>query len=151
MTHVTRRTRTTRRPPPKSKINEHTKNLFVTQRWCWCSPKKFGPTIFFEPKLFSDPKFIQTQNNFWTIFLPKFLADQKLFLDQTLFLYKKKCLYKKIFYQKILLTQHIFQTQHIFSRACISCEDISAITGVRKFNVNFRSRVYKLKISYFIF
>ena len=29
MTHVTRRTRTTRGSPPKSTITEHTRNLFV--------------------------------------------------------------------------------------------------------------------------
>ena len=48
MTHVTR---TTRRPPPKSEIIEHTKNLIG----------------FWDPKLFSDPKLfleLKFQNSF---------------------------------------------------------------------------------------
>ena len=67
MIHVTRRTRTTRRTPPKSTISEHPKNLFVTHR---CLPKKFCTHIFCGPKFFFNQKCLFDQKKFW---------DQKFF------------------------------------------------------------------------
>ena len=57
LTHVTRRTRTSRRTPPKSTITEPTNNLLVTHRWCL--PKKF-----LDQKFFCDQKFFRSLNFF---------------------------------------------------------------------------------------
>ena len=92
MTHVTRRTRRTRKPPTKSTIPEHTKinfwhiggpkffqikHFFFTQKFfqiqSFFGPKiLFRPNIVFRPNIFSDTKFF---------FHPKFFSDPTFFWD----------------------------------------------------------------------
>ena len=71
MTHVKKRTRTTRRTPPKSTIT--------------------GPKKNFRPKNFSDPKYFLELTFFWTqnFFGTRFFLDPKFFFRAKIFLRPK--------------------------------------------------------------
>ena len=95
MTHVTRRTRTTRRSQPKSTIMEHTKNQILTHR-------RFLPTVSFGPKIFCGPKID---------FGPKILWTQHIFGDPKFF-WTQTFLDLKFFWSQNFFWIQIFQTQN---------------------------------------
>ena len=94
LTDVTRKTRTTRRTPPKLTISKHTKNLIEAHRRCL-------PIFFFNLKFFWDGNFC---------FHSKFYFGRKIFFDPNFFFRPKISFWLKIcFGHKILLASKYFR------------------------------------------